>query len=376
MPKPKPEIWIISNTTWYVFNFRKRLIEDLARQGYSVTVLSPTDGYVTPVQSLGCRHLHLEMDNRGTNPIKDLLLIVRLIALFKRARPQLLLTFTPKVNIYCGIAARLCRVPVVTNVSGLGTGFIRGGWLGMLLRVLYRGALMHPKKVFFQNDEDRRLFVEGGLVSEEKSERLPGSGVDIDRFRPVECSTSGRHFVFLLVARLLMDKGVREYAEAARLLVKNHPHVRFHIVGFLDVKNPTAISREQLHEWEAAGSVRYLGVSNDIKAHYAEADCVVLPSYREGCPRTLLEAASMAKPIITTDVPGCRQVIDNEVTGLLVKVADPVDLAQKMARMMAYTREERLEMGRRGREKMIREFDERIVIGRYREIVHQVLHAG
>ena len=369
----RQNIWIISNTTWYVFNFRSRLISELIQRGYTVTVLSPADDYVARIQSLGSRHIHLEMDNAGTNPVRDLLVIARLIALFKRERPALALTYTPKVNIYCAVAARWTRVPVVTNVSGLGTGFIRGGWLSLLVRALYRLALMHPKKVFFQNEDDHRLFIDLGLVAAEKTERLPGSGVDVNRFRPVEGSLPGGHFVFLMVARLLRDKGVGEYVEAAKLLRAKHPGIRFNLLGFPDAQNPTAISREQVQEWAAAGLVCYLGAADDVTPYYADADCVVLPSYREGCPRSLLEAASMGKAVITTDVPGCRQVVDDGVTGLLVKARDALDLAGKMERMLSYTEDERRAMGRHGREKMIREFDEQIVIDRYLQVVDETV---
>ncbi len=373
MNAPQQNIWIVSNTTWYVFNFRSRLISELTQRGYSVTVLSPADDYVARIQSLGSRHLHLEMDNAGTNPVRDLLMIARLMALFKRERPALLLTYTPKVNIYCAVAAKWTNVPVVSNISGLGTGFIRGGWLSLLVRALYRLALTHPKKVFFQNEDDHRLFIDYGLVAAGKTERLPGSGVDVNRFRPVERSLPGRHFIFLMVARLLRDKGVSEYVEAARQLREKHPAVRFHLLGFLDARNPTAISREQVQEWERAGLVCYLGAADDVTPYYADADCVVLPSYREGCPRSLLEAASMAKAIITTDVPGCRQVVDDGVTGLLVKVRDALDLAGKMERMLSYTEDERRAMGHRGREKMIREFDEKIVIDRYLQVIDETV---
>jgi glycosyltransferase involved in cell wall biosynthesis len=369
----RPSVWIVANTSWYVFNFRARLLEHLDREGYAVTVLSPSDQYVSRITDLGARHLHLEMDNKGTNPVRDFSLILRLLSIFRRERPALLLTFTPKVNIYCAIAGGWLGIPGVVNVSGLGSGFIRGGWLGIVMKLLYKVAFRHPRKIFFQNEDDLRIFLEGHLLSASKTERLPGSGVDVGRFIPVPSVSTGRPFVFLMVARLLYDKGIREYVAAAKQIRASRPDVQFLILGFLDIKNPTAVSREEMNAWEKAGWVRYLGSTDEVIPHYAQADCVVLPSYREGCPRTLLEAASMAKPIVTTDTPGCRQVVDPDLSGFLARVADADDLAKKMEKMLALSADERLKMGQRGREKMIREFDERVVMDRYLAVVRETL---
>lgn len=371
----KRAIWIAANTTWNVSNFRRRLIRELIDEGYAVTVLSPADGYVARVSALGARHIHLDMDVAGTNPVSDAALVVRLFRLFREERPALLLTYTPKINIYCAIAARRAGIPVIANVSGLGSGFIRGGWLTTLVKFLYRVALKHPRKVFFQNNDDCSLFRNEALVSPEKAEVLPGSGVDVDRFRPVDREHEEPHgsFAFLLAARLLIDKGISEYIEAARLLRPEFPKAQFRLLGFLDSKNPTAISEQQVSEWEASGSINYLGATDDVVAYYAAADCVVLPSYREGCPRSLLEAASMAIPLIASDTAGCRDVVKDGVNGYLCKPRDAEDLARQMRRMMVLRREERRQMGRAGRDLAIKIFDERIVIRRYLRAVQEVL---
>jgi glycosyltransferase involved in cell wall biosynthesis len=190
---------------------------------------------------------------------------------------------------------------------------------------------------------------------------MPPIGSDYSKFR------------FLLVARMLHDKGVGEYAEAARLLRQRWPCAKFYLMGFLDVKNPAAISRAEMDTWVAEGAVNYLGESDDVRSQIAAADCVVLPSYREGIPRSLLEAAAMARPIITTDTVGCREVVDDGVNGYLCKVRDSEDLAKKMEQMLALSPEARAQMGQRGREKVEREFDERIVIGKYLEAIAEVL---
>ena len=369
-------VWVVANTTWYVFNFRSRLIRELLKKGYRVTVLSPADEYVDRVRALGARHIHLELDNGGTNPFRDIPCLVRLIRLFHEENPNALLTFTPKVNIYCSLAARLAGIPAVANISGLGTGFIRGGWLTTIIKFLYRLSLRHPTTVFFQNEDDSLLFVKEGLVPISAVKLLPGSGVDVDRFIPQSRASEEGSFVFLVAARLLRDKGIGEYVEAARLLKREFPSAEFRILGFLDAKNPTAISTQQVAAWESEGVVRYLGATDDVVPHYAAADCVVLPSYREGTPRSLLEAGSMGKPIITTNVPGCRQVVEDGRTGFLCRVRDHLDLAEKMRHILTLSEDSRLRMGREGREKMVREFDERFVIDKYLEVIENILASG
>lgn len=367
---PGSSVWIVANTTWYVFNFRSRLIQELAKAGYAVTVLSPADEYVDRVRALGVRHFHLEMDNAGTNPIRDAALLVRLIVLFRRERPGVLLTYTPKVNIFSSIAATWTNVPVIANISGLGTGFIRGGWLTALVKLLYRVALRYPRRVFFQNEEDRSQFVREGLVAQDKTERLPGSGVDVQRFTSV-AKVDGEKFVFLFIGRLLSDKGIREYVEAARAVRSGARDVECRVLGFIDNGNPTAVSTDEVRAWEAEGAIRYLGSVDDVIPHLAKANCVVLPSYREGCPRSLLEAASMSIPLIATDVPGCRQVVEDGVNGFLCRPYDPVDLAEKMKRMFCLSVFERSQMGAAGHIKMLNEFDEKIVLDQYMKAVRE-----
>jgi glycosyltransferase involved in cell wall biosynthesis len=261
---------------------------------------------------------------------------------------------------------------VVNNISGLGAVFIKDGWLTRLVRGLYRLALSRSTRVFFQNEDDRQLFVEGGMVRFEQTDRLPGSGVDLAWFTPVPMPHNGERVRFLLIARMLWDKGVGEYAEAARIVRKRYPQVEFCLLGFLDVQNPAAISRKQMAFWVEEGVVIYLGVTDDVRPYIAASHCVVLPSYREGIPRSLLEAAAMCRPIITTDVVGCRETVDEGVNGYVCQPRDATGLAEKIEQMICLSPDSRAEMGRRGREKVEREFDERFVINRYLEVIEQI----
>jgi glycosyltransferase involved in cell wall biosynthesis len=277
------------------------------------------------------------MDNRGTHPGRDGMLFLRFLRLLRRERPDVFLGYTVKPNVFGSLAAHALGIPVINNIAGLGAVFIRDGWLVRLVRSLYRLALRRSATAFFQNDEDRQLFIGSGLVHTEVTELLPGSGIDLNRFIPApkpSLSIGDSKFRFLLIARMLRDKGVAEYVEAARLLSQRWPHAEFCLLGFLDVQNPTAISQAEMDAWVVQGFVNYLGASEDVRDAIAAADCVVLPSYREGTPRTLLEAAAMARPIITTDAVGCREVVDDGVNGVLCKVRDSADLAEKMAKML------------------------------------------
>jgi glycosyltransferase involved in cell wall biosynthesis len=361
---PRPIACLSANTTWYVVNFRSRLIESLIDQGWRVVVLSPPDRHVDRLAALGAEHVALTIDNAGTNPLRELGTLWRIRETMSRIRPSVVLTFTPKINIYLSLVARTLGVPVIANISGLGRAFVSGGWLERVSRALYGVALRWPSTVFFQNEEDRAIFIEAGLVDAARTHRLPGSGVDVDRFSPRPKPQAGP-FQFLLVARLLWDKGVGEFVEAARIVKARHPEVEFALAGFLDVDNPSAVPRSSVEEWEREGVIKFLGSFDDMVPVYAQADCVVLPSYREGMPRTLLEAGSMAKPTITSDAPGCREAVVNGVTGLIVKARDGQSLAIAMLELLQMPQKQRDALCQAARQRILDEFDEAIVIGAY-----------
>jgi len=368
------KIVIVLNTAWNLFNFRAGLIRALVAQGYEVVAVAPADEYASRLAELGCRFVALDMDNKGTHPVRDFLLFLRFLRLLRHERPDVFLGYTIKPNVYGSFAAHLLGVPVVNNIAGLGTAFIRDSWLTKLVRLLYKAALARSHHVFFQNRDDMGLFIEQGMVRPDKVSRLPGSGIDLNLFcNTTQPSLANRPFCFLLIARLLRDKGVGEYVEAARIVRIKYPAARFQILGFLDARNLTAISSAEMSAWQAEGVVEYLGVADDVKPYLRAADCVVLPSYREGVPRSLLEAAAMSKPIVATNAIGCRDAVDEGVSGLLCRVADASDLAEKLLKMLEMPCEDRIKMGVAGRHKMEREFDEKLVIDAYLKVVEGVL---
>jgi glycosyltransferase involved in cell wall biosynthesis len=373
MTMPKVKVMIALNTSWNLFNFRAGLICSLVAAGYEVVAVAPPDDYSLRLQALGCRFVPLPMDNKGTHPGRDMLLFWRFLQLMRKERPQVYLGYTVKPNVYGSLAAHVLRIPVINNIAGLGAVFMQEGCLSRLVRLMYRVALSRSAKVFFQNHDDRALFVSGKLVSEAVTDRLPGSGIDLTQFVPMPLPNKVP-VRYLLIARMLWDKGVGEFVEAARILKKQGLQADFCLLGFMDVQNPTAISRDQMDEWVDEGVIRYLGVSDNVREEIAQADCVVLPSYyREGTPRTLLEAAAMARPIVTTDSVGCREVVDDGINGYLCRPRDSQDLADKMEKIAALSPEERERIGMCGRKKAEREFDEQIVISNYFRAINSIL---
>jgi glycosyltransferase involved in cell wall biosynthesis len=360
------------NASWNIVNFRLSLIAGLQREGYRVSALAPPDRYSERLEGIGVAYQPIAMDRQGISPVRDLLLLWRYYRLLGRVRPDIYLGYTPKPNIYGSLAAHARGIPVINNVAGLGTAFIRRGWLTLVVKALYRLAFARSRLVFFQNEEDLRQFVDSGIVRAARARLLPGSGIDLARFAPAGARAEGP-VTFLLIGRLLWDKGVGEYAAAARLLRDRLPEARFQLLGPLDVPNRTAVSRAEVAGWVAEGLIDYLGEADDVRPFIAAADCIVLPSYREGLPRTLLEGAAMARPLIATDVPGCRAVVDHGGNGLLCAAHDARALAEAMLEMARLSPEERDALGAAGRAKVEAGFGDRIVVGRYLEAVREAL---
>ncbi|MCF6317553.1 MAG: glycosyltransferase family 4 protein [Marinosulfonomonas sp.] len=367
------KILISANTSWYVYNFRRALISAFIDDGYEIIVAAPPDDYSNRIVALGCRFLPLEMDNKGTSPLRDAALVWRLRQLLQAQRPDIVFTYTIKCNIYSCFAARPLDIPVVPNVSGLGTAFLADNWLNRMVRILYRYSFRWPKTIFFQNQDDKGTFSSLGLATDKQARLLPGSGVDLDLFAPAPAAESDT-ISFLLIARLLWDKGLGEFVAAARKIRQKYPQARFQILGFLNAENRSAIPRETLDGWIEEGVVEYLGATDDVRPHIAAADCVVLPSYYpEGTPRSLLEAAAMARPVITTDTPGCRNVVKNAQTGFLCEPRSVDSLTVAIEEFLALSREQQTEMGRQGRRKMELEYDETIVIDAYRKVINELV---
>ena len=365
------KIAISANSAWYLANFRLNLAKALQDAGCEVIAVGPPGADAARIEAAGVRFISVPMSPNSMNPLRDIDYFMRLFRILQQERPSACLSYTVKPNVYGGMACRLLGIPAILNIAGLGSVFIRDGWLARAVQLLYRLGMSRAYRVFFQNPDDMEMFLRRGLVTLDQSDRLPGSGVDLEHFSPVPLPEPGAHapFRFLLIARLLWDKGIGEFVEAARQLRAEGRAVECQLLGFLGSENPSAVPPEEVEAWERDGVITHLGTAEDVRPHIANADCVVLPSYREGTPRSLLEAAAMARPIITTDSVGCREVVDDGSNGFLCRPRDAAGLADKMRRMMDLPHPARAEMGQMGRKKMVREFDESIVIDRYLQAV-------
>ncbi|MFQ3609320.1 MAG: glycosyltransferase family 4 protein [Chloroherpetonaceae bacterium] len=366
-------IAMVSNTAWYLYNLRLGVIHFLQSKGFEILVIAPHDEFMTLLAKENCKTVCVEMDKRGTNPLADLALMFRLRNIYRKYKPDFIIHYTIKPNVYGSLAARLVGIPTIAVVSGLGYAFSKRNWLYQIATRLMKTAFSFAKEVWFVNQDDRELLLKIGIVPKEKTVQLPGEGVNTEKFAPIPKSSSSDKFVFLLSARLIWEKGVGVFVEAARQLKPKYPHAEFQLLGFLTDDETIGVTKAQMNQWVQEGVVTYLGTTNNVVPFLANADCILLPSfYREGVPRALLEAASMAKPIITTDNVGCRDVVEDGVTGFLVKPNNSAHLAEKMEAMLNLSEAERANMGKKSREKVIREFDERLVLNEYAAMLNRL----
>lgn len=364
-------IAIVINTAWNIYNFRMGLIRAFMRENFEVYAIAPSDEYVDRIIEAGCHYCPVRLDNKGTNPIHDVGYFIDLYRIYREIQPDVVLHFTIKPNLYGTAAAGLLGIPSINNVSGLGTVFLRENLTSKVARQLYRFCFRFPNKIFFQNADDRHYFVLKKLVRKSLTDVLPGSGVDLGHFLPTPFKRNSS-FTFLLAARLLYDKGILEYIEAIRILQEKGIKATFQLIGFRDA-SPFGVTDEQLSEWSDRNYVSYLGATDNIREVMQQADCIVLPSYREGTPRALLEAAALAKPLIATRVPGCVEVVEHDVNGLLCEAKSAVSLATQMEKMINLDQRTLMQMGQASRYKVESNFDESIVIGKYLDAVYAAI---
>jgi len=362
-----------ANSAWNILHFRMNLVRTTQDLGLVPVALVPPGEGQEELAAMGVEVHTIPMRADSTSPLSGVILVARYAAALRRIRPTAFLGFTPKPNIFGSIAASALGIPVINNVTGLGTAFIHGGILGALVPNLYRLALRRSNKVFFHNDDDMKLFVQRSLVRQGQAAVIPGSGVDLERFVPKPLG-GGRHDpVFLFIGRLLREKGLVEFVEAAQLVRREAPDARFQALGPLD-RGKRGVPGEALEHWIEQGAIEYLGSTADVRPCIEAADCVVLPSYREGMPRVLLEAAAMARPLIGTDVPGCRQIVDDGVTGYRCAARSTRSLAEAMMKIIALSPDQRQRMGARSRTVVEARFGDDRVDAAYVAALSNVLH--
>ncbi len=371
LPQRKKKIAFVSNSAWSVYNFRIDVIRHLIKR-YTILVIAPADEFSELLSAEGCILVPVYFNNRSENPFREYQLYTRLKGLYQQYRPDFLFHYVIKPNIYGTLAAAANSIPSVAVVTGLGYSFARFNWLYRTVMYLYKKALQKAVEVWFLNQEDAQLFIRKKIVDPGKIKILPGEGVNTRFFAPVGNRPVAREktFQFLMSTRLLKSKGVRVYAEAARLLLPKKLNVRFVLIGFFEKNHPDSITELELKVWQKRGLIHYSGFARDVRPFLRQSDCFVFPSfYSEGVPRGLMEASSMEIPIITSRNRGCTEVVEDNVNGLLVNPNDIHDLAVKMETMIRMSSEARGEMGRQGRLRMIEKFD----IGKVIEAYDQTL---
>lgn len=364
-------IVIVANTTWNIYNFRQNIIRKLIREGHEVIVMAPVDKFITytetirEVTHIPIRHLHRD----SVNPFQDLRLMFEFIRLYRKFKPDLIIHYTVKPNIYGGIAARLLGIASIGVITGLGYSLMHEGWINTMTRFLYKLSLPHHRKVIFENNDDKLLFQKAGLISAAKSVSIKGCGVDTAYFSPNGVVRSESLTTFTFIGRLLYDKGVKEFIEAAQILKKQNHNIQFWLIGEIDRENPSAVRNDDLVKWVRDPSIHYHGATDNIRKYIEQSDCIVLPSYREGMPRVIMEAMAMERPVITTDTAGCRETVDEKVNGYLVPVRDSDALARAMNEFLQLDHAARTKMGKSGRIKVLNEFDDRIIADQLYDII-------
>ncbi|MEO6132321.1 MAG: glycosyltransferase family 4 protein, partial [Saprospiraceae bacterium] len=287
-------IIIVANTTWNIYNFRLNIIRKLLTEGHEVIVMAPVDKFIfytetlPQVQHIPIRHLYRD----SVNPFQDMRLFLELVQLYRQYKPDLVLHYTVKPNIFGGFAARLLRIPSVAVVTGLGYSLLHEGLINVITRLLYKFSLPFHRKVIFENIDDKALFEKEGLITQGRSMSIKGCGVDTTAFSPNGDGRKNEMITFTFIGRLLYDKGVKEFIQAAQL-IKSNDHIRFWLVGEIDKENPSSISNEDLMKWIRDPKIHYHGATENIRKFIEKSDCIILPSYREGMPRVIMEAMAM-----------------------------------------------------------------------------------
>jgi len=369
----RPVVVLSANNCWNLANFRAPLLTGLQEAGYRLVAFAPLDSHADDLRAKGVEVQPVPIARSGMNPITDTRLLIRYVRMLRQLRPAAYCGFTIKPNVYGAIAARIAGVPAVNNVTGLATPYLSEGLVWAIAERLYRFAFSRAHVVFYHNEEDLRLMIERKVVRPDQGRVIPGSGVNLEHFRPDDRNEVGEDVRFLFFGRLILHKGIREFIDAVRMLRPIMPHARFQLLGNTDPGNPTSVSEQELQSWIADGIVEHLGEHRDVRPYIRQASVVVLPTYREGMSRALLEGAAMGKPLIGSDVAGSRELIDDEVTGLLCRARDANSLADAMRRMGEMRPRQLREMGRAARSKVEREFSEEVVVRAYVDVLAQAV---
>ena len=368
------KIALVANSTWNIYNFRLNLIRFMGDHDCEVIVIAPVDEYIHYLNKAHkIRHIPLKgLKRKGKNPIHEVRLTYNLMRIYRRERPDAIIHFTIKPNIYGNLAANWCKIPSICVVTGLGYTFLHDSFSNRISHWLYKFSFQFSQKVAFENEDDKELFVKLNLAKPDQCAVINGCGIDTNYFKVGSKKTYRPVKVFLFIARLLYDKGIVEFVEAAKKVKAKYPDTEFWVLGELDSGNPSALHKDQLLNWVDQKIIRYLGTTPDVRGYIRKADAVVLTSYREGLSKVLMEGLAMGKPIITTDTPGCRQTVDEGRNGYLVPVKNVDAVVAACEKLILMDTIDLEIMGKLSRKKAETLFDEKIVVNQYAEILNDL----
>lgn len=355
------KVMIICNYLVGLMSFRKELLEKLLSEKYDVMVVAPEDKLSEKIEEMGCKFIPVKMNSRGTNPFDDLRLILKYKKIIKSKRPDIVLTYTIKPNVYAGYVCSKLKIPYIPNITGLGTSVEQPGLLQKITLFLYKIGIRKAKCVFFQNRDNLDFMLKHGIVKENKYKLIPGSGVNL-KYHTLLPYPKDKVIRFLFISRVLFEKGIEEYLEVAKYIKKEYPNTEFHILGKCEDEK----YRIMINDLEKDNIVVYHGQVDDVREFHKISNCTIHPSfYPEGMSNVLLESCAAGRPIITTNRPGCREVVDDGINGYIIECCDTISLKKKVKQFIELSYREKEKMGQNGRKKVEKYFDRNIVVNEY-----------
>lgn len=363
------KILILANNDVGLYKFRKELIQELIRRGNKVIVSLPDGELIPDIRKLGVKVILTDVDRRGINPLTDLKLLIRYFRMEVTLKPDLVITYTIKPNVYGGLVSRILHIPYAENITGLGTTFQTENFVRKLVCFLYKISSRHAKVVFFENEENKQTFLDNHLIREEQACRLNGAGVNLEEYPYTEYPDENEPIRFLFIGRVMKEKGVDELFEAAKRIKKEYPDVLFDIVGPMEDEYDSVLKK-----LEEDGIITYYGYQKDVRPFIARCHCFVLPSWHEGMANTNLESASSGRPVITSNIPGCMEAVADNMSGFLCKTENSNDLYEVIKKFIELPYDERKTMGLAGRKRMEKFFDKKKIVAKTMDFLQRSLN--
>ncbi len=363
------KILCTANQSWSMYNFRADIIQEFLNSGNEVIIVAPADGSSKKFEEMGCQCIDLRIDPKGLNPFKDIRLLLDLYRIYRQTRPDIVFQYTIKPVIYGSIITRLLRIPTANMITGLGKAFLKENWLKKCVLLMYKISQKKVNKIIFLNKDNEDCFYKNGITSGHQAITIPGEGINLTHFTVEPYPHNTNEIIFLLIARLLPEKGIREFIEAATIIKEKCPHVKFQLLG----ETSEEISIEILRQWDKNNCVEYLGFKNDVRAYIKQAHCIVLPTYYgEGVPRSLLEACAMGRPIITTHISGCKELVQDEINGYLCTPRSLSSLVEKIEKMSQKTYKQREKMANNAYNIVSKTYTIQRTIESYKDIINSM----